>query len=97
MICIFVILLIGWCRTRMRRARVVSNAFLYITCFHEHQTCPEENYNFYLAFLSPKQHTFFIEASVIFFSRKSFVAFLCMLTRVWSAKPIDFGSNGNLF
>ena len=31
MICIFVILLIGWCRTRMRRARLVSNAFLYTT------------------------------------------------------------------
>ena len=31
MICIFVILLTGWCRTRMRPARLVSNAFLYTT------------------------------------------------------------------
>ena len=30
-ICIFVILLSGWCRTRMRRARLVSYAFLYTT------------------------------------------------------------------
>ena len=29
MIYIFVILLRGWCRTRVRRARLVSNAFLY--------------------------------------------------------------------
>ena len=31
MICIFVILLAGWCRTRMRPARLVSYAFLYTT------------------------------------------------------------------
>ena len=31
MICIFIILLSGWCRTRMRPARLVSNAFLYST------------------------------------------------------------------
>ena len=31
MICIFIILLSGWCGTRMRRARLVSNAFLYTT------------------------------------------------------------------
>ena len=31
MICIFVILLSGWCRTRMRPARLVSYAFLYTT------------------------------------------------------------------
>ena len=31
MICIFIILLGGWCRTRMRRARLVSYAFLYTT------------------------------------------------------------------
>ena len=30
-ICIFVILLSGWCRTRMRPARLVSYAFLYTT------------------------------------------------------------------
>ena len=29
MICIFVILLTGWCRMRMRPARLVSYAFLY--------------------------------------------------------------------
>ena len=31
MICIFVIMLGGWCRTRMLPARLVSNAFLYTT------------------------------------------------------------------
>ena len=31
MICIFVILLTGWCRTRMRPARLVSYAFLFTT------------------------------------------------------------------
>ena len=31
MICIFVIMLSGWCRMRMRSARLVSNAFLYTT------------------------------------------------------------------
>ena len=31
MICIFVIMLSGWCRTRMRPARLVSNAFLHTT------------------------------------------------------------------
>ena len=30
-VCIFVILLTGWCRTRMRPARLVSYAFLYTT------------------------------------------------------------------
>ena len=31
MICIFVILLSGWCRTKMRPARIVSYAVLYTT------------------------------------------------------------------
>ena len=31
MICIFVILLTSWCRTRMRPAPLVSYAFLYTT------------------------------------------------------------------
>ena len=31
MICIFVILLTGWCRMRMRPVRLVSYAFLYTT------------------------------------------------------------------
>ena len=31
MICIFVISLTGWCRMRMRHARLVSYAFLYTT------------------------------------------------------------------
>ena len=31
MICIFIILLSGWCGTRVRRARLVSYAFLYTT------------------------------------------------------------------
>ena len=35
MIYIFVILLSGWCRTRVPRARLVSNAFLYTTCIAE--------------------------------------------------------------
>ena len=30
-------LLIGWCRTRMRRARLVSNAFLYTTVILYHK------------------------------------------------------------
>ena len=39
-ICIFVILGKSWCRMKMRRARLVSNAFLYTTELEPHlKTC----------------------------------------------------------
>ena len=39
MICIFVILLTGWCRMRMRPVRLVSYVFLYTTVGQTQQLC----------------------------------------------------------
>ena len=44
MICIFVISLSGWCRTRMRPARLVSYAFLYTTNVELNSPSKNKNY-----------------------------------------------------